>query len=249
MEQSALSEAEIAEFGDEYVLFLHVTSKVETDEHQDLLQEKGGGGFPYLVFMDSTGGVVAEHNGPRTIDGFRETGSSASKFLALKTKAETGTPAEKVEFFMAGLGIGYFGAKDIPSKLEELKAHMSDEQLAVVSAKLIGIEVEGALNSMRSQEDMLANGKKFSEMAAAGKIPSDEEMYAPYFWYFQLEYAADIEDLKLAENVVAEIKKRFTDAQFEQLITAVDGKLEELRDSLSDDDGDDDGDDGDGQNG
>lgn len=250
MERGTLSEAEIAEFGDEFVLFLHVTSQVETDKYQDLLQEKGGGGFPFLAFLDSTGAVVAQHNGPRTIDGFRETGASAAKFIALKAKAETGTPAEKVEFFMAGLGIGYFGAADIPTKMEELRAHMSDEQIATVSAKLVGIEVEGALNSIRSQEEMLATGKKFTEMAADGRIPSNDEMYAPYFWIFQLEYAADAEDLKIAENAVAEIKKRFTSPQYGQLITAVEGKLDEMRADLSEEDGEEhDGDEGDGHDG
>lgn len=233
MEQSTLSEAEIAEFGDEYVLFLHVTSKVETDKYQDLLQEKGGGGFPFLAFLDSTGAVVAQHNGARSIEGFRKTGTGAGKFLALKSKAETGTPAEKVEFFMAGLGIGYFGADDIPSKLEELKAHMSDEQLAKVADKILLVEIEESMNSLRSEEDMLATGKKFSKMAAEGRIPPNDEQLAAYFWYFQLAYAVESENLKSAEGVVAEVKKRFTDPMYAGLIKDVEGKLAALREDLS----------------
>lgn len=224
------------------MLFLHVTTRVEGDKYQELLQEKGGRGFPHLAFLDANGAVLAVHEGPRTVDGFRETGASAKKFIALKAKAATGAPADKVEFFMAGLGIGYFDAEAASAQLAELKSHMSEEQIAKVGAKLVGMEIEGALNSINSREEMLAAGKRFAEMAAAGKVPADDEGFAPYFWIFQLEHADSADDLKGAEAAVAEMKKRFAGPQYGQLLEQVGSKLEELRTRLAEDkDGEGDG--------
>lgn len=60
------------------MLFLHVTTGMKGGRYDDLLREKGGYGFPYLVFMDATGDVLLEHEGPRTVAGFRETGARAA---------------------------------------------------------------------------------------------------------------------------------------------------------------------------
>ena len=54
-----LSTEEFKAFAGEVVPFLHVTSRVEGEHHPDLLEKKGGRGFPHLVVLDATpdGGV------------------------------------------------------------------------------------------------------------------------------------------------------------------------------------------------
>ena len=84
-----------AEFSKEYVLFCHVTSRVPTDSHQELLHEKGGHGFPYIVFMDAEGGVLAEPDG-RTIEAYRKTGAECAELVKMKAEAEKGDPRARV---------------------------------------------------------------------------------------------------------------------------------------------------------
>ena len=55
-------------------MFCHITTQIEGDKHGDLLEKKGGQGFPHIVFMDSDGKVLAEHQGDRSADEFAKTG-------------------------------------------------------------------------------------------------------------------------------------------------------------------------------
>ena len=48
-----LSSDEFAAWSEDRILFLHVTSRVETDKHQTLLKDKGFSGFPSVAFMDN----------------------------------------------------------------------------------------------------------------------------------------------------------------------------------------------------
>ena len=58
LENGPFSTEEFVDCGEQAVLFLHVTSHVKADPDQNLLEEKGGRGFPHLVVMDDLG------NGP-----------------------------------------------------------------------------------------------------------------------------------------------------------------------------------------
>ncbi|MGH7152014.1 MAG: hypothetical protein ACREIU_15020, partial [Planctomycetota bacterium] len=63
------------------VLFLHNTSRLKEEPYPELLREKGGRGFPYLVFLDSDGGVIARHDARRTVEDFRATKARAETYL------------------------------------------------------------------------------------------------------------------------------------------------------------------------
>ena len=62
-------------FSKEYVLFCHLTTQIEGEKHADLLEQKGGQGFPHIVFMDSDGNVLAEHRGDRSADSLATAGA------------------------------------------------------------------------------------------------------------------------------------------------------------------------------
>ena len=65
------------------VLFLHVTSRVKSDPHQDLLREKGGRGFPYLAVLDPRGEVLA-HPASRSADVFARLVDKAARYVELE---------------------------------------------------------------------------------------------------------------------------------------------------------------------
>ncbi len=94
MERGALSTAEFREFGKDYVLFCHITSRVEGEPYADLLSKKGGGGWPYLVAMDADGNVAAKHSGSRSVEGFLAT---MKKGLLLKQLKRRGRDKDKRE--------------------------------------------------------------------------------------------------------------------------------------------------------
>ena len=79
LEGGALMQDDFVRFSKNYVLFAHVTSQVPGDKNQDLLQKKGGTGFPFIAFMDSEGNVIAKHEASRTAYGWARTGEKAKE--------------------------------------------------------------------------------------------------------------------------------------------------------------------------
>ena len=97
MEKGTLSEASFAEFGKQVVLFCHITSRVNGDPHQDLLQQKGGQGFPHLVFMNAEGEVVAQPQG-RSAEAFAKAHAAYLNCLELAKKLEAGDKSVAASF-------------------------------------------------------------------------------------------------------------------------------------------------------
>lgn len=75
LEDGVFSEEDFAKWSKDYVMFCHITTKVESDKYQDLMPAKAGDDFPHIVFMNATGDVIAEHEGDRTIEWFGKTAS------------------------------------------------------------------------------------------------------------------------------------------------------------------------------
>jgi hypothetical protein len=147
------------------VLFCSIMSRVPGRKHDALLGEKGGQGFPYIVFMDETGKVIGKPTG-RTVKAFRQ----GARYLNLERK-EKRTTDEEVEFLELGLAMGSLDpakAKEILAKLE-----ISDEQKAKLEKAIKTAEgvakVKALLGQIKSRQDMQAKGP------AIGK-----QMYALY---------------------------------------------------------------------
>ena len=134
------------------VLFLHNTSRVETDKHQKLLGKKGGGGFPYLVVLDSNGDVLTKIPGKdRTVDGFTEAVSAAKETKAriadLRKKAEEGNTAKK-KLFSIQLELGHLTLKQAKNILSTL--NLTAEERKEFDSKCAGLE----LNEIMASEMM-----------------------------------------------------------------------------------------------
>ena len=116
-----LSAAEFSAFAKEVVPFLHVTSRLEGASYPDLLSQKGGRGFPYLVAMDAEGRVTAQAE-QRSVDGFRSMVEAAAK--EIEDIEARGGVIEAVES-------GYLKQRLVESNATRLRAIETGEQIVV----------------------------------------------------------------------------------------------------------------------
>jgi hypothetical protein len=211
------------------VLFCHITSHVPTDKHHDLLEKAGGQGFPHIVFMDSEGKVLAEHDGPRDPDAFAKTGEKAKSFLALKAKAEKGDKAAQVDYALAALELGQIKAAEAREKLKGHKlSKAQDEKLAEL---LVTAEVKEIMETVTNDEaTQNAAAKKFHEMKKAGKpAPADDRLVQPY-WILMMNWAEDEKNAALFEECLKALKAKFADnPQAQNFFKAKEAKLKELK--------------------
>lgn len=198
-----------AAWAKDYVLLCHITTRVEGDPHQDLLQEKGGTGFPYLVYLDAEGNVLGRHQGERTVAGFRESGGKAREFLELKKKAEGGDKAAGFDCLIARMEMGLVEEDEIERKVQAL-GELTPEQHARLDPLLVDARVRGILKGMnpKDQKAVLDVGKRFLEMKQAGKVPSGEKESLS-FWNITLAHAERERDAATYEEALEALKRRF----------------------------------------
>lgn len=157
-------------------------SKVPGRKHDALIGEKGGQGFPYLVYMDETGKVIGKPAG-RTVAAFRQ----GARYLTLKRKDKR-TTEEEIEFLELGLAMGSLDpakAKEILGTLE-----ISDEQKAKLEQAIKTAEgvakVKALLSQIKSRQDVQTKGaqigKQMYELYKEGvrPAPGSRESMAMY---------------------------------------------------------------------
>jgi hypothetical protein len=228
VENGAFSEAEFAEFGKQLILFCHITSQVESDPYQSLLQDKGGMGFPYIVFMDETGNVLAQHRGLRTVAGLQKTLDTDVKAYAdLLKKASGNDEAAKVELFLKRIELGHFPPAEGRKQLAAIKG-LSREQAAKAQGQLATAEFTAIASKIRTRDEIPAAGKSLLAMKQAGHVPAGRE--ALNFWFFILTYAESEKDVKLYEECLGELKKTAgDDARSKAMLEQLEKKLAELK--------------------
>ena len=210
MESGPLLQDEFVEFAKKVVLFCHITSRIESDPHQNLLQEKGGRGFPYLVFMDAEGNVVSKATGPRTPAGFEATLASLTAYLEIKAKVDGGDASAKAEMLVLELEMGKIQLAEFDEKIKEA-GELSKEQ----EARLVGLRANDeftktmqAIGKKPKEEAIAEAGAKLLEMKKAGHVPTGDGEF-PQFHTILLEYAFSQKDVALFEESLGALKERF----------------------------------------
>ncbi len=189
------------------VLFSHITSRVDGEKYPNLLSEKGGRGFPYLVFLDAEGNVLAKHEGPRTVDGFAATTKSIGAFLELKEKAASGDEGAQFDYLLARIELGHLSSDDAKKESEGMK--LTDVQSAKLKKALTNLMIGDTLKKVRSKESAVAAGKKFSSLLAEGVTPTDPNSneWLSFMAYIML-YAEENGDVDLFEKAYGPFKER-----------------------------------------
>ena len=190
------------------MLYCNITSHVPADKDQDLLEQKGGEGFPYLIFMDSKGNVLAKHEDQRDAEGFARTGKKATAFLELKAKADKGDKAAQIDVAIAQLELGHITSEEARKKLSGLGT-ISKAQQAKMDALLVAAEVRETLKSVTEEKGtQLAAGKKFLDMRKAGKAaPEGDE--AQGFWILIMIYAEEQKDAGTFSDALKALKAKY----------------------------------------
>jgi hypothetical protein len=216
-------------FSQGYVLFCHITTQIEGEKHGDLLEKKGGQGFPHIVFMDADGNVLAEHQGERTADGFSKTGQKAKEFVTLKAKAEKGDKAAKIDFIIAQLSMGQLKPSEAEAKIKEAGTP-TKEQSEKLEGEMVNASVLEALKTVEDEDGAKAVGKKFYEMEKAGKKgPTGDQAIQPYY-ILMMRAAEEAKDAAVFEKAMTTLKKKFGDnPNAKRFFEANEKKLEELK--------------------
>ena len=208
--------------------FCHITTHVEGEKHADLLEQKGGQGFPHIVFMDSEGNVLAEHNGPRNAEGFAKTGEAAKAFMALREKAAKGDPAAKADLLVQQVKMGHVTADAAEKQAAEMK--LTPEQKSALEGAVVDARVMEIARGVRSNEAAQEAGKKFLAMHKAGKPgPSSEEAMQPY-WIMLMMAAEEAKDVEAFETGLKTLKTKFADnPRAQAFFKKQEEKLKELK--------------------
>jgi hypothetical protein len=181
---------------------------VKEEKDQKLLSQKGGGGFPYLVFMDADGNVTAKHAGQRTVEAFGQTAEKAKAFADLKKKADGGDKTAGHDYFLQALDLSHFTAEAARKKMAEVD--LSAEEKEKVETKCVDLEVTDALSTItEDKETRVAAGKKFAEMKKAGRVAKSDQTVQP-FWIIMMEYAEAQKDAALYEEGLNALKEKFS---------------------------------------
>lgn len=208
MEGGALLTDEFVKFSQDYVLFCHITTRIQGEKDGDLLQRKGGLGFPHIAYLDAGGDVIAVHEKEREAEAFSKTGLKARAFLTLKAKADKGDASVKVEYFIARLDLGRIKEGEAEKELRELGT-LTKEQQAKVDAILLETVVRETLESLKDKEGQIAAGRKFHEMRKAGKaLPETSEDFGSY-WDTIMAYAESEKDVALFEEALRTLKEKY----------------------------------------
>ena len=216
-------------FSKDYVLFCHITTQIEGEKHADLLEQKGGQGFPHIVFMDAEGTVLAEHQGERSADGFSKTGQKAKDYITLKAKADKGDKAAKIDFIIAQLALGQLKPAEAEAKIKEAGTPTKEQQ-AKLDGELVNGSVMEIMKTVEDEESAKAAGKKFLEMEKAGKPgPTGDQAMQPYY-ILMMKAAEEAKDVVVFEKALKTLKGKFgTNPNAKRFFDANDKTLEKLK--------------------
>lgn len=178
-----------------FVPYLNVTTHLDDTPDQDLLSEKGGNGFPYLVLMDSEGVVLARRFRPTSADAMKSELKAAAEVKAeldaMRKKAEKNPRDKKLQAELA-----------IELALRFAPQHSMEELKALSMVEGLDEDLVSRFNSWYAEKrfnDAYAaavggDGSRDEKLAALGesmlglfkegvRLPADSDMAAYYYDY------------------------------------------------------------------
>lgn len=191
-----------------------------------MLTEKGGRGFPYLVFMDAEGDVITPHKKARSVDGFQETLADVNDFVRLEKMAEKGDKSAVTPLFIAKVKLGRYNFADATAKRKDLPSE-SKAQKKEIDKLMIGLEADSIISKInrRDRSTLETATKKLLAMYKAGRIPEKHGM----FWFYLLQHGFKSEDPVLAEAAFKGVKEAFGKSIRQQWVDMTQKRLDDLK--------------------
>jgi len=196
VEGGPLLTEEFKEFTKGVVPFLHITTHIEGRKDEDLFGTLGGRGFPTFFFLDAKGDVVAQHDGPRSAEGFAATKEKAQEFIDLRNKAAAGDKAAKFKYTLARAGMGKLTVAELQKEIKGL-GKLSDADQATYRSALAELMVD--------EIQQTAVGERYAAMLKDGLVPSDAQKQVQFYWTI-FGYAEYSKDVTLAGKALAGLK-------------------------------------------
>jgi hypothetical protein len=230
LESGPLLTDDFVKFSKDYVLFCHITSMIPGEKYGDLLEEKGGNAFPWIVFMDAAGEIIMVHGGPRSAEAFAKTGAKAKEYMALQAKAEKGDAAAKVDFAILQVTYYKITVADAEKVIKESGPLTKEQQAAWDSAQVDG-RVREDMRSVKSDEDEAVLGRKYYARFKEGKaVFPTSDLPLQYFAVRLLEASEEAKDADAFEAALKVLKDRYGKIEdFAPFFAARDKDLEALR--------------------
>jgi hypothetical protein len=195
-------------FSKDYVLFCHITTQIEGEKNGDLLEKKGGQGFPYIIYMDAEGAVLAEHQGDRSAEGFAKTGKAVKDYAAAKARVDKGDKSAGIDVAIAELILGKTTAAEAEKKIQAAGTPTKEQQ-AVIDSELLNAKILDEVHAIDSDTAADAIGKKYYEQVKAGKpAPTGDQAMQPYYM-LAMKSAAAAKDAATFEKALEALKKKF----------------------------------------
>jgi hypothetical protein len=199
-----------------------VTSRVEGHADQGLLREKGGRGFPHLVFMDGAGTVVQTIGGWRDVQGLELTG------WALDAQAGADGP----DVAMAKLVLDKASLADTRAALENvILTEVQQKRWTVLEPHFELAELDAQVQS--KSLSIGDAGARLVGWLGTAKEPTAGTDHMT-FWRLLMGYAEANKDAALFEKCTGVLRAAFTKAfgnhpQLPKLFEKWDNKLAELK--------------------
>ena len=232
MEGGSLSSDEFPAFSEKVVPFLHITTRIEGHPYDDLLTEKGGTGFPTLMYMDADGAKLGEPEGRDVSDfdaGLAKAADLQKQLTDLRARVAKGDEKAKVGLFLVEFELGMISFEDAKAKAKTLK-DLTPEQKKKLKQMLVNGEVNELLAGIRSEETMLEAAAKMKAMLEEGKIPTGDA--ADNFWSILMEWASRNEDIPVFEKALAALKKKYADNErAKPFFEMQEAKLKEMKEA------------------
>jgi hypothetical protein len=219
---------EFVAFSKKYVLFLHVTSRIEGRKNDELFFDYDGREFPTLMLLDAEGEVLARRTSGLTVEGFKALGGKAYRYLDLKKKADAGDEGAAIDAALLACDLDALDFYDLEEQLEGKK--LSDAQKKSFGALRANVLADEHAQMMRAAKyDGLS-----VEQAAADFLPLWKDGIAPsrenarrLFWCVLAAHAAVAGDAALQERAKQELAAfRGTDRVVERFRKAIAARKE-----------------------
>jgi hypothetical protein len=189
------------------------------------LREKDGTGFPYLIFMDESGEVLAKQR-ERTVAGFKKSQRALALLAGLDKPNLSKDKPVAAAIYIAKLELGKFELAEATTRAKDLE--LDEKQKIVFDREITNLSVADLYAKARQNRDYASLGAKFVDMKKAGKIPTGA--WGRNFWSQIMNFAQTKRDVKLYEEAYGKYKALLGgDKRYQRLFERYDAVLEALK--------------------
>jgi hypothetical protein len=209
LEGEALVAPWFQEAAKSFIPYLNITTLLPDTPDQDLLEKKGGDGFPYVIFMDSAGAVLTDRIWPQDKEALEKAmGEAKTQLASLNVLREAAAKNANDPVARANLAMKLFllraGDKTAAEIAEMAKTPGLDAGVLTqfktfeIRQRILAADA-AARNSATSQEAYMAavEGAMYQALKDGASLPATDEMS-------QMLYFAGVEGaLKAKDKVIA----------------------------------------------